>query len=342
MEILAVWGFGDIGPQARTRMVRDRFISKQQNYELKCHLDSVPPDTPIREIVDRCRVWESHTDQNRRPPLGTYVGREHPAVASDSRESSFYTEDPLVTDTPPGVELKVPVSVVHDVADGDASVRGEWDRVVSDWSVNYAGPRELLPGAGDCSGIVANQGSRRRLGMYWPSLFLGRSCPRWWHVSYDPPSRKTRRRRKCLWMPKPDGSNTYHLRVHQRISPYRDRGTSDGVFFVWSFVSQSQLVLSNGHCFSVLAFREGISRATLNASPSKLQCRRLIPPTGRLCCCINHLLVLLPTDSPIQSRACSVPRSGPALADPADLLSPALSQVQDVYSSRGPDRAAEH
>ena len=26
LEILAVRGFGDIGPQARTRMVRDRFI----------------------------------------------------------------------------------------------------------------------------------------------------------------------------------------------------------------------------------------------------------------------------------------------------------------------------
>ena len=100
LEILAVRGFRDIGLYARTRMVRDRFISEQQSCGLRHHLDSVPPDTPIWEIVDHCRVWESHTDQNRRPPSGTNVGRKHPAVASDSQESSFYTENPLMTDTP--------------------------------------------------------------------------------------------------------------------------------------------------------------------------------------------------------------------------------------------------
>ena len=25
-------------------------------------MDSVPPETPIRDVVDRCRVWESHAD----------------------------------------------------------------------------------------------------------------------------------------------------------------------------------------------------------------------------------------------------------------------------------------
>ena len=29
---------------------------------LRRNLNSVPPETPIRDIVDRCRVWESHTD----------------------------------------------------------------------------------------------------------------------------------------------------------------------------------------------------------------------------------------------------------------------------------------
>ena len=154
LEILAVRGFGDIGPQARNHMVRDRFISEQQSCGLRRHMESVPPYTPIRDILDCCWMWERHTDQNRRPPAGTNVDREHLAVASDSRESLFYTEDPLMTDTPPGVQLKVPVSVVHDVADGSAIFRGEWNRVVSDRSVNYAGPRELLPGAVDCSGIA--------------------------------------------------------------------------------------------------------------------------------------------------------------------------------------------
>ena len=54
LEILAFRGFGDIGPQTRTRMVRDRLILEQQSCGLRRHLDSVPLDTPIREIVVRC------------------------------------------------------------------------------------------------------------------------------------------------------------------------------------------------------------------------------------------------------------------------------------------------
>ena len=36
------------------------------NCDLRRHLDSVPPETPIRDIVDRCRVWEGHADQSSR------------------------------------------------------------------------------------------------------------------------------------------------------------------------------------------------------------------------------------------------------------------------------------
>ena len=54
LEILATRGFGDTGPSARTRMVRVRFISGHPDCQLRCHLDSVPPDTPIQDIVDRC------------------------------------------------------------------------------------------------------------------------------------------------------------------------------------------------------------------------------------------------------------------------------------------------
>ena len=52
-EILAVREFGDMGARARTRMFRDRFIVDQHSCGLRRHLDSVPPDTPIWEIVDR-------------------------------------------------------------------------------------------------------------------------------------------------------------------------------------------------------------------------------------------------------------------------------------------------
>ena len=49
--------------------------------ELRQHLDSVPPEIPIRDIVDRCQVWESHAESDVRrvskpgpdPVFPTYV-----------------------------------------------------------------------------------------------------------------------------------------------------------------------------------------------------------------------------------------------------------------------------
>ena len=61
-KTLAVKAFGDMGQTARLRLIRDRFIAGHSNCDLRRHLDSVPPETPIRDVVDRCRVWESHAD----------------------------------------------------------------------------------------------------------------------------------------------------------------------------------------------------------------------------------------------------------------------------------------
>ena len=47
---------------ARLQLVRDRLIAGQMECSLRQHLDSVEPETPIRDIVDRCRVWESHAE----------------------------------------------------------------------------------------------------------------------------------------------------------------------------------------------------------------------------------------------------------------------------------------
>ena len=58
LETLAVNAFGDMGQTARLRLIRDRFIAG--HCDLRRHLDSVSPETPIRDVVDRCRVWESH------------------------------------------------------------------------------------------------------------------------------------------------------------------------------------------------------------------------------------------------------------------------------------------
>ena len=60
LETLAVKAFGNMGQTARLRLIRDRFIAGHDNCDLRRYLDCVPPDTPLRDIVDRCRVWESH------------------------------------------------------------------------------------------------------------------------------------------------------------------------------------------------------------------------------------------------------------------------------------------
>ena len=62
LETLAVKAFGDMGQTARLRLIRDRFIVGHGSCELRRHLDSVPPETPIRDVVDRCCIWESHAD----------------------------------------------------------------------------------------------------------------------------------------------------------------------------------------------------------------------------------------------------------------------------------------
>ena len=81
LETLAVKAFGNMGQVARLRLIRDRFIAGHANCDLRRYLDCVPPDTPLRDIVDRCRVWESHgSTETRRvskpipdPVYPTYV-----------------------------------------------------------------------------------------------------------------------------------------------------------------------------------------------------------------------------------------------------------------------------
>ena len=81
LETLAVKAFGNMGQIARLRLIRDRFIAGHENCDLRRYLDCVPPDTPLRDIVDLCRVWESHgTTEIRRvskpmpePVYPTYV-----------------------------------------------------------------------------------------------------------------------------------------------------------------------------------------------------------------------------------------------------------------------------
>ena len=64
LGMLAIQGFGDMKEQARDTMIRDKFIAGQGQCTLRRQLDGFAQDTPIGEIVDSCRVWESHSDSN--------------------------------------------------------------------------------------------------------------------------------------------------------------------------------------------------------------------------------------------------------------------------------------
>ena len=62
-----------MGQTARLRLIRDRFIASHGNCDLCRHLDSVSPETPIMDVVDRCRVWESQAD-----PAVRRIGKPNP------------------------------------------------------------------------------------------------------------------------------------------------------------------------------------------------------------------------------------------------------------------------
>ena len=64
-------------------MIRDKFIAGQGQCALRRQLDGFAQGTPIGEIVDSCRVWESHSDSNR-IPTGNYDS-EVGSQSSDSR-----------------------------------------------------------------------------------------------------------------------------------------------------------------------------------------------------------------------------------------------------------------
>ena len=52
LKTLAVKAFGDMEQTAHLRLIRDCFIAGHSSCELRTYLDSVPPATPIRDVVD--------------------------------------------------------------------------------------------------------------------------------------------------------------------------------------------------------------------------------------------------------------------------------------------------
>ena len=90
--------FGDMGQMARLRLIHDRFIAGHSSCELRRHLDSVSPETPIRDVVEQCRVWESHADPVVRRVSKRSPDKIYPAyVVGDSDSISETTRVAAVT-----------------------------------------------------------------------------------------------------------------------------------------------------------------------------------------------------------------------------------------------------
>ena len=69
LETLDRRPFIDIDTLIQLQMVRDRFIDGQAECALCRHLDSLGLDTPMADIVDCCRVWESHLEVEIEPRM---------------------------------------------------------------------------------------------------------------------------------------------------------------------------------------------------------------------------------------------------------------------------------
>ena len=88
-----------MGQTARLRLIRDQFIAGHSGR----HLDSVPPETPIRDVVDRCRVWETHADPAVRRVCKPSPEQTYPAnVVGDADSISETTRVAAVNRPRPG------------------------------------------------------------------------------------------------------------------------------------------------------------------------------------------------------------------------------------------------
>ena len=87
LGMLAIQGFGDMKEQARDTMIRDKFIAGQGQCALRRQLDGFAQDTPIGEIMDSCRVWESHSRTWERREVVVNMERREPDVGNRKDDS---------------------------------------------------------------------------------------------------------------------------------------------------------------------------------------------------------------------------------------------------------------
>ena len=101
-----IWGYGT----DRLRLIRDRFIAGHNSCDLRRHLDSAPPETPIRDVVDRCRVWESHADpasSRMRKPTTDCPPADVPPGVVQKAASNMTLSNRKIDDNPEKCEQEV-------------------------------------------------------------------------------------------------------------------------------------------------------------------------------------------------------------------------------------------
>ena len=55
-------GFAGLNGKARDLMIGNKLTAAQRSYELRRHLDGAAEEASIGNIVDSCRIWESHAE----------------------------------------------------------------------------------------------------------------------------------------------------------------------------------------------------------------------------------------------------------------------------------------
>ena len=81
-----VWRDGTDSP---TTANPDGFIAGHNSCDLRRHLDSAPPETPIRDVVDRCRIWESHADPEINRTRNPTMDKLYPTFTVGGTESNY-------------------------------------------------------------------------------------------------------------------------------------------------------------------------------------------------------------------------------------------------------------
>ena len=105
LKIRAMQGFDHMGECARGLKIRNKFIAAQPSQALHRCLDGASAEASIGDIVDSCRVWESHAEDGydgpdlRFPHTIASVGSVASNMLRDNKELFL----PLPALPPPGV-----------------------------------------------------------------------------------------------------------------------------------------------------------------------------------------------------------------------------------------------